>query len=237
MHPVAADPRDSARAGGRRALGFLADLSQSLAVSLDLKTTLGPALARTMDFMHAEGASLFLLDPATKLLECKVCAGPVDIVGLKLEVGQGVVGRAVAENAPQRSDDARRDARVNTRVDAETGFVTRAILCVPLATAQGPIGALEIINRRDGGAFDADDAEILRLVAAPMALAINNARLALEVAEQQRIRREMGLARSIQKSLLPKRRRGHFPLLGVNLPAHEISGDFYDYFDLADGRL
>jgi len=237
MRPVAADSRDSARASGRRALSFLADLSQSLAVSLDLKTTLGPALTRTMDFMHAEGASLFLLDPATKLLECKVCAGPVDIVGLKLEVGQGVVGRAVAENAPQRSDDARRDARVNTRVDAETGFVTRAILCVPLATAQGPIGALEIINRRDGGAFDADDAEILRLVAAPMALAINNARLALEVAEQQRIRREMGLARSIQKSLLPKRRRGKFPLIGVNLPAHEISGDFYDYFDLADGRL
>ena len=237
LRPVAADSRDSARAGGRRALGFLADLSQSLAVSLDLRETLGPALARIMDFMHAEAASLFLLDRATNLLECKICAGPVDIVGLKLEVGQGVVGRAVAENAPQRSDDARRDTRVNQRVDAETGFVTRAILCVPLATAQGPIGALEIINRRDGGAFDADDAEILRLVAAPMALAINNARLALEVAEQQRIRREMGLARSIQKSLLPKRRRGKFPLLGVNLPAHEISGDFYDYFDLADGRI
>ena len=237
VRPAAAGTRDPARTGGRRALSFLADLSQSLAVSLDLKTTLKPALARIMDFMHAEAASLFLLDPATTLLECKVCAGPVDIVGLKLELGQGVIGRAVAENAPQRSDDARRDARVNMRVDAETGFVTRAILCVPLATAQGPIGALEIINRRDGGAFDDEDAEILRLIAAPMALAINNARLAAEIAEQQRIRREMSLARSVQKSLLPKRRRGRFPLIGVNLPAHEISGDFYDYFDLPDGRL
>jgi sigma-B regulation protein RsbU (phosphoserine phosphatase) len=235
--PAAAGARDPARAGGRRALGFLADLSQSLAVSLDLSTTLKPALARIMDFMHAEAASLFLLDAATRLLECRICVGPVDIVGLKLEIGQGVVGRAVSENAPQRVDDARRDARVNARVDAETGFVTRAILCVPLATAQGPIGALEIINHRDGGAFVDDDAEVLRLIAAPMALAINNARLALEVAEQQRIRREMTLARSIQKSLLPKRRRGRFPLLGVNLPAHEISGDFYDYFELADGRL
>ena len=237
VRPAAAGTRDPARTGGRRALSFLADLSQSLAVSLDLKTTLKPALARIMDFMHAEAASLFLLDPATTLLECKVCAGPVDIVGLKLELGQGVIGRAVAENAPQRSDDARRDARVNMRVDAETGFVTRAILCVPLATAQGPIGALEIINRHDGGAFDENDAEILRLIAAPMALAINNARLAAEIAEQQRIRREMSLARSVQKSLLPKRRRGRFPLIGVNLPAHEISGDFYDYFDLPDGRL
>jgi sigma-B regulation protein RsbU (phosphoserine phosphatase) len=239
VQPVAASAPESdpARMNRRRALIFLADLSQSLAVSLDLKQTLKPALARIMDFMQAEAASLFLLDAATNLLECKICAGPVNIVGLKLAVGQGVVGRVIAENAPQRIDDARADARVNMRVDAETGFVTRAILCVPLATAQGPIGALEIINRRDGGVFSEDDAELLRLIAAPMALAINNARLAQEVAEQQRIRREMTLARSIQRSLLPKRRRGRFPLIGVNLPAHEISGDFYDYFDLPDGRL
>jgi len=51
--------------------------------------------------------------------------------------------------------DAQRDKRVNVRVDAETGFVTRSILCVPLATAHGPIGALEVINRRGGGLFDA----------------------------------------------------------------------------------
>jgi len=228
---------DPVRHGGRRALGFLADLSQALAVSLDLRTTLEPALARILDFMQAEAASLFLLDETTNLLECRVCVGPVDIVGLKVAAGQGVVGRAVAQNAPQRIDDARNDARVNTRVDAETGFVTRAILCVPLATAQGPLGAIEIINRRDGGAFDEDAAEILRLIAAPMALAINNARLAAKLAEQQRIRREMALARSIQKSLLPRRRRGRFPLIGVNLPAHEISGDFYDYFELPDQRI
>ena len=51
------------------------------------------------------------------------------------------------------------------------------------------------------------------------------------------MRREFDLARRMQKSLLPKRRRDGFPLIGMNLPAHEISGDFYDYFDLADGRI
>ena len=97
--PVAADSRDAARAGGRRALGFLADLSQSLAVSLDLKTTLGPALARILDFMHAEGASLFLLDPATHLLECKICAGPVDIVGLN-EASATLVDQLAVHDKP-----------------------------------------------------------------------------------------------------------------------------------------
>ncbi len=207
----------SAGADERRALAFLADLSQSLALSLDLRKTLDTAVTRIADFMHAEAASLFLLNTQTGLLECRICVGPVDISGLKLEVGQGVVGRAVSENATQVVRDARGDARVNASVDAETGFVTRSILCAPLSTAQGAIGALEVINRRDGGLFEQADAEILRVIAAPAALAINNAQLVQGLVEQQRIKRELDLARKIQKSLLPKRRRGNFPIIGVNL--------------------
>ncbi|MBS0557661.1 MAG: SpoIIE family protein phosphatase [Proteobacteria bacterium] len=230
-------PLAAAGNGERRALRFLADLSQSLALSLDLRETFPLAVSRIVDFMQAEAASLFLLDPARGVLECRLCQGPVDITGLTVAVGQGVVGRCVAENATQLVRDASADARVNARVDAETGFLTRSIVCAPLATAQGPIGALEIINRRDGSLFDADDAEVLRLIAAPAALAIGNAQLAQGLVEQQRIQRELELARRMQKSMLPKRRRGDFPIRGVNLPAHEISGDFFDFFDLPDGRL
>ena len=231
-----AAPLAAAGNGERRALRFLAELSQALAESLDLRETLRMAVTRIADFMQAEAASLFLLDHAG-LIECRICVGPVDITGLRLGVGQGVVGRCVAENATQIVRDASRDARVNVRVDAETGFATRSILCAPLANARGPIGALEVINRRDGSLFDEDDAEILRLVAAPAALAIGNAQLAHGLVEQQRIKRELELARRMQKSMLPRRRRGDFPIRGVNLPAHEISGDFYDFFDLPDGRL
>ena len=229
-------PLASAGDGERRALRFLAELSQALAESLDLRETLNMAVTRIADFMQAEAASLFLLDHAG-LIECRICVGPVDITGLKLAVGQGVVGRCVADNATQIVRDARNDARVNVRVDAETGFATRSILCAPLSNARGPIGALEVINRRDGSLFDEDDAEILRLVAAPAVLAIGNAQLAHGLVEQQRIKRELELARRMQKSMLPRRRRGDFPIRGVNLPAHEISGDFYDFFDLPDGRL
>ena len=237
MNAMPASSPLAAAADERRALGFLADLSQELALSLDLRQTLDKALTRIADFMQAEAASLFLLDAASGVLDCRICVGPVDITGLKVQIGQGVVGRAVAENATQIVRDAQTDARVNASVDAETGFVTRSMLCAPLSTAQGAIGALEVINRRDGGLFEKDDAEILRLIAAPAALAINNAQLAQGLVEQQRIKRELDLARKIQKSLLPKRRRGDFPIIGVNLPAHEISGDFYDFFDLPDGRI
>jgi len=231
------DALATAGAKERRALGFLADLSQSLALMLDLDAALRLALTDIAEFMQAEAASLFLLDDTRKVLECRVCVGPVDITGLKLAVGQGVVGRCVADNAVQTVRDASTDPRVNVQVDAETGFVTHSILCAPLSTGKGAIGALEVINRRDGSLFSSADAEILRVIAAPAALAIGNAQLASGLIEQQRIRRELELARKIQRSLLPRRRRGDFPIIGVNLPAHEISGDFYDYFDLDDGRV
>ena len=237
MNALPAPPPVAAGASEARALAFLADLSQTLAVSLDLRQTLDEAINRIAAFMGAEAASLFLLDASGTTLECRVCFGPVDLTGLRIPVGQGVVGRAVAENASQVSVDAQQDGRVDAAVDASTGFVTRSLLCAPLSTAKGPIGALEVVNKRDGGVFGVDDAEILRLIAAPTALAINNARMAHELVEQSRLKREFDLARRLQKSLLPKRRRDGFPVLGINLPAHEISGDFYDFFDLADGRV
>ncbi|MEO7326037.1 MAG: SpoIIE family protein phosphatase [Dokdonella sp.] len=218
-------------------LAFLADLSRALAVSLDLRLTLSEAVNRVADFMQAEAASLFLLDPETGVLECRICVGPVDITGSRLAVGQGVVGRAVAENTTQIVADAATDARVWRAADDDSGFITRSLVCAPLATANGPIGALEIVNRRDGAPFSAGDAELLGIIAAPAALAINNARMAGDLLEQQRLKREFDLARRLQKSLLPKRRRDNFPVIGVNRPAHEISGDFYDYFELADGRV
>ena len=233
-----AAPVDAAPAADpARTLAFLADLSQAFAISLDLRKTLPEAINRVADFMHAEGASLFLLDPATNVLECRICVGPVDMTGARLAIGQGVVGLAVAENATQIVTDAATDPRVWRFGDEASGFVTKSLLCAPLGTAAGPIGVIELVNRRDGRSFSAEDAEMLRLIAAPTSLAINNARMANDLVEQQRMKREFDLARKLQKSLLPKRRRGAFPVLGVNLPAHEISGDFYDYFELADGRI
>ncbi|MEO6689771.1 MAG: GAF domain-containing protein, partial [Dokdonella sp.] len=168
-------------------LAFLADLSRALAVSLDLRLTLSEAVNRVADFMQAEAASLFLLDPETGVLDCRICVGPVDITGSRLAVGQGVVGRAVAENTTQIVADASTDTRVWRAADDDSGFVTRSLVCAPLATADGPIGALEIVNRRDGAPFSAADAELLGIIAAPAALAINNARMAGNLLEQQRL--------------------------------------------------
>jgi sigma-B regulation protein RsbU (phosphoserine phosphatase) len=117
------------------------------------------------------------------------------------------------------------------------GFRPRSVLSAPLLTAHGPIGALQVLNKCCGSLFDDEDVDALRVLAAPTALAINHARLAAQVVQQDRLKKELGMARRLQRSLLPKRRRGSFPLRALNFPAREISGDFYDFFDLPDGRI
>ncbi len=214
-------------------IAILADFSHAFAASLDVGETLRRAVVQIAEHMHAEAAAVFLVDPVAGDIVCRACAGPVDVVGMRVQMDKGIVGRAIAENRMQMVRDTSRDPDY---LGDQKGFHSRSILCAPLDTADGPIGALQVLNKRDGALFDTHDADVLRLLAVPTSLALNNARLTRELVEQNRIKREFQLARQMQKTLLPARRRD-FPIVAMNLPAREISGDFYDYFDLPDGRI
>jgi serine phosphatase RsbU (regulator of sigma subunit) len=57
--------------------------------------------------------------------------------------------------------------------------------------------------------------------------------------EQERLRKELELCRRIQSELLPKK-PALYPfaeLQGVSIPAHELGGDFFNYFDLPRGEV
>ena len=220
------------------AASFLADLTQEFASSLDIGETLKNAIDRFMVHLDAEAASIFLLEEDGATLVCRECAGPVDIGGLRLAAGQGIVGQTVALNQPRIVRDVALDASFAAIVDADTGFVTRSILCVPLAVRGRCLGALELLNKRGGdGLFDQQDLQVASVVAAAAALAIHNARMAVALVEQERVRKELELARHIQESLLPPREASAFAVHGMNIPAREVSGDFYDFMTLDDGRI
>lgn len=53
----------------------------------------------------------------------------------------------------------------------------------------------------------------------------------------EELNRELTLAREIQKRLMPEQPDTDFPVRGINISARELSGDFFDYFTLPDGRI
>ena len=219
-------------------LANLAEITQYFASSLNIHETLKNAIQQFLIYLDAEAASIFLLENDDTELVCMDCAGPVDITGLRLKADQGIVGKTVFSKECQMVRDVSKDGNFTQSVDKKTGFVTKSILCTPLMVQDHCIGALELINKKsEDGLFDTRDQHLLMALSSAAALAIHNARMAASLVEQERMRKELELAREIQMGLLPRTHVEGFPVSGINYPALEVSGDFYDYFRREDGKI
>ena len=217
---------------------FVASLGEEFTESVELNETLRNTTLRVMEHMDAEAASVFLLNPEQTHLICHYCAGPMNVTGLAVPSGMGILGRAVANNSLETVLDVCGDKDFDGKVDEKTRFVTRSILCAPLAMKGKAFGAIEIINKAGLNAlFTAKDGRLLSALASLSAFAIHHARMTEERIAQEALRQEIRLAGEIQRNLLPKDPEPGFPIFGINLPAQEISGDFYSHVVLSDGRI
>jgi sigma-B regulation protein RsbU (phosphoserine phosphatase) len=235
-NPQRFDRRKSAQASGH--LELLSKMSGHLAVTLNIEDTIQKALDLIVQFVKAEGGALFLLQDRGNRLVCKASAGPVDIRGISVRAGEGIVGQCVASGNSRMVRDVMQDPDFDHSVDESTGFRTRSILCAPMTVQTVKLGAIELVNKDDeDGLFSEPDLLMLQTLASAAALAIHNAHMAEDLVEQERVTRELELATEMQRSLLPEPRGPGYPVCGVNLPAYEMSGDFYDFFELADGRI
>ena len=219
-------------------LALLVDIARGFSSSLDISETLKNAIEQFMEYMNAEAASIFLLENNATELVCVECAGPVDITGLRLSAEQGIVGKTVKMRSCQLISDVLKDKNFSKTVDMGTGFQTRSILCSPLVVNNECIGALELLNKKNNDLFDEQDKQLSSALASYAALAIHNARMADSLVEQERMRKELELAREIQLDLLPDdSNKTNFPVKGMNVPALEVSGGFYDFFKRDDGLI
>lgn len=221
-------------------LELLVEMGRHFAATQDIEATMRKALERISELMQAEGGGLFVLegDLDGGELVCRASHGPVDIEGLAIPAGTGIVGRSVANNVSEVVWDVQNDPSFNKALDKQFNFTTRSILCAPLSVKDERLGAIEVVNKSGGdGLFSDADLKLLEALAASAALAISNARMAGELAEKEVMRRELELAAEIQRGLLPPPGEGDFPVSGVNRPARVVSGDFFDFYTLYDGRI
>jgi sigma-B regulation protein RsbU (phosphoserine phosphatase) len=234
-HVAGSVPGSSDYAG---AFALLAEMTRDFAGSLDLDETLRRALDSIARHVGAEAGSLWMLEPGGSELLCVASVGASPITGVRLATSEGILGRCVREKCGQRVLDVRGDPHFSTKIDAQSGFATRSILCAPMAFSERVLGAIELINKRSGdGCFATEDAQLLEVLASSAALAVANAQLARAQVEHERVRRELELAAEIQQGLLPAPRPAPFPVQAVNLPARAVSGDFFDFFELANGEI
>jgi serine phosphatase RsbU (regulator of sigma subunit) len=115
-------------------------------------------------------------------------------------------------------------------VDLDFQFV------IPIRSKDRLIGTILIGEKRSEAPYSRDEMEFLSTAARHASVAIENAFLYEELAEKERMKHELLIARRIQLASLPQ----STPVLedldvaGISLPAREVGGDFYDF--LVEGK-
>lgn len=136
-------------------------------------------LAASIRTVDADRGSLFIVDRSRTELLSKIALGEREMI--RLPMGRGIAGTVAESGAPLNIPDAYADPRFNPEVDKLTGYHTESILCVPmLGSRREVVGVVQALNRR-GGAFTAEDEELLMAFGASAAAAIENANLYEEI--------------------------------------------------------
>ncbi len=206
----------------------LLSIADSALGYMSLEDMLGTLLERIRDALEVDTAAVLLLDEDRGVLLARAARGLEEEVrqGVQVPLARGFAGRVAAEARPIIID--LEHAEVVNPILRQQGI--RSMLGVPLMVEGRVIGVMHIgtLVPRE---FDEDDVALLQLAADRAARAIDDARIS-----------EMRAVTAImQRTLLPEA-LPDIPGMRFSakyLPAGtgvRIGGDWYDVFQLGDGR-
>ncbi len=110
---------------------------------------------------------------------------------------------------------------------------------IPVRSKERLIAVLVLGEKLSEAPFTAEDIDFLASVALQASVAIENAFLYEELAEQERLKQELEIARRIQLASLPQTTPAvpGMDIAGRSVPALEVGGDFFDYLPGKNGSL
>jgi sigma-B regulation protein RsbU (phosphoserine phosphatase) len=243
-HEWATGERPSAKEGDAEAVSShsaadliaVLELARDIGLWANLEARLHRIERTALCVLGCERFTVFTSEPTVNELRSRLATGARDI---RTPADRGIAGATFREGRMLNVRDARADSRFNEQVDVQTGYQTRSLLSVPLrGVANEIIGVAEFLNKRTG-AFTSADEELALTLGSLTEITLQRQVLVDQYREKQRLDHELELARAIQRSLLPAA-DPHVPafdIAGWSEAAAATGGDFYDYFDLLDGRL
>jgi sigma-B regulation protein RsbU (phosphoserine phosphatase) len=193
----------------------------------DLLERIGTLLKRVIDFQMF---TILLWNDRTEQLEHRFSTRYGERVkrDRNVPLGFGLIGAAAADRAPVLVPDVRKDPRY-----VGDNPETRSELSVPLVYKGRVIGVIDLEHTRVNY-YNEDHQRTLTTLSAQVAISLVNARLYQRIHdEEQRMERDLAMAREVQLRLLPA-----YPPEPANAeiaasfsPARSIGGDMYDFLD------
>ena len=173
----------------QKTIKTISQISSLINSSLDIREVINNSLAAVEQFIEVETSSIFELDTTSgELFFCCARGSRAEkIQNLRLKIGEGIAGYVAQTEKAMIVGDAHHDPRFFASFDAISGFTTRSILCVPLKVKNRLIGVLELLNKKDGTAFDEEDLDIISILANQIGIAMENARLYQKVQDKLQV--------------------------------------------------
>jgi len=187
--PSSQDHVSERRRGGRRGVDSVLlrrdreleaarRISQTLFQYTEVDELVEAALRAALEEAGTEAGSVLLADPEAKQLVFYHSIGEKPVPrGTAIPWDQGIAGTVFQSGEPVIISDVKKSSHHYAGIDRATGFVTRDMITVPLKRWKGnPIGVLNVLNKRNG-VLDEHDLDLLIIISAFAALAIEQARL------------------------------------------------------------
>src|SRR5438477_4121954 len=151
--------------------------------------------------------------------------------------GEGFIGTVWQTAQPVLLTDVR-DVPELARL-RETPFGTASLMATSLLYGEQNMGVLAVGNGPMGAPFTQSDFVVFKSIAEQSDFALYEAISYSEANEKKRLDHDLEIARDIQRILLPEKSPAvpGFEIAGINIPAKQVSGDYFDYIRVDENRL
>ena len=234
-------------------LGLLLKMAEMLNRAPVLEEVLTSLVDFSIQLGDAERGLLFLRDDDGKLnLRLARGRGGTILSTATAEFSQKIVDRVVQS----RREEVTLEEELTGVSASETGILRqglRGVVALPLQkmpmmemasetiiqAAPELLGVIYLDSRARATALTGLDRQVLMTLALEGATIIENARVFRLTREQEKMRHDLGTARNIQQSLLPRQlpSGNYFELRAVSFPCQTVGGDYYDVIKLPDDRF
>lgn len=153
----------------------------------NLDDALSGSLEIIVKTLNSEAGAIWLLDPKTDRLTPMFHIGPADISDITVENGLGIEGVVTKTGKSVIVEDAANDSRFDGTVFDDNGLITKTMICVPLNNLHEVIGCVQIVNKKDGSLYDADELQLCERMASLAAITIDEKGLIVDLGERKEI--------------------------------------------------
>ena len=213
----------------------LNEVSKLMSGTLELEELLNIIVEQVSRLVSVDIATIYIVNPQDGSIEDIVSKGVPDTLKQKLpmKIGEGICG-LVAKNG---------ETVVVNDVSENTQYLSlcpdiKSEIALPLKSQGKVIGVFNVESETLNG-YAQDDIELLETFASQAAVSIERAMLYEKAIEQKALEDELGIARRIQSTFLPKKNPviDGFDIAGVNIPSEAVGGDYYDFIDIVNNQI